>query len=493
MKYKYFLIIIIIILLFILLSSKNYSSIIIMKNNYFYIAILSFILIIFYVRNKRIENYITIENKNDLIKNTKEYIFINNKKDKFVVIVGEEFWFKQKMDNHKINDSIFLINTLSNYKNYNFIILKTPKYFIESIEKIGKDNIEYIFLFQDVISDSYLNNIKLTDIIYYCKNLEKRGIKFYPGIDNTNLFASKRYYKVFLQKMKYAALPHSIVLEVKKFNGKEDVENTILKLYQLSKDMLNKFDKIVIKKGYSYNEIQVLTIDKNVINNKDLFLKTIQKLDDKDFFCKKTNANKWEIGIDRYYIIQGFNKIVTEAKNEYRIFYINGKPMYVSWEDELPNQCTSDINNITNKFIYDIEDIDNSKIKLLNKDISSLYKLMNFNTELAKEIVKYSKKVYDDFLKYFWVNQKTKHPIVFRIDVTWAEDNIFLDEYSIELKKQNKKVRLYVNELEIDPTHYLYNSIFCKTNHQVNSQYIQEEIGKSIINYINKNKVTKVN
>jgi hypothetical protein len=466
-----------------------------MKNNYFYITIISFILIIFYIRNKIIENYITIENKIDLIKNTNEYILINNKKSKFVIIVGEEYWFKQKMDNHKIDDSYYLFNSIRKNKIYNYIILKTPRNFIKYVEKIGFNKIEYVFLFQDVISDSYLNNVKLDYIINYCKKMEKRGIYFYPGTDITNLFASKRYYQILIDKMKYAALPHTEVLKVGKFNGKEDIEYTILKLYQICKNMLNKFDKIVIKKGYSYNEIQVLILNRKIVNNKDLFLKNIKKLDCKKFFGEKTNANKWEIGIDRYYIIQGFNKVVTKAKNEYRIFFINGKATYVSWEDDLPNQCISDIKNITNKFVYDIKDVDDSKISLLNKNVPSLYKLEKFDTELAKDIIRFSKKVYNDFLKYFWINKITEHPIVFRIDVSWAEDNIFLDRYSTKLVKQNKIVRLYVNELEIDPTHYFYNSILCKTNNNINSQYIQEEIGKSIVDYINKNenKVIKIN
>jgi hypothetical protein len=450
------------------------------------------------LNNRTIENFLPIK-LNKSIKNANEYFFINNYRNKFIVIVGEEYWFKQRMnDNDHIDDSIFLINTLSNYNNYNFIILKTPAYFKKLIERFGKNNIEYIFLFQDVISDSWLNNMKLTDIIYYCKNLEKRGINFYPGIDITNLFASKRYYQILIDKMKYAALPHTEVLKVGKFNGKEDIKYTISKLYQICKNMLNKFDKIVIKKGYSYGGIQVIQIDKKIFNNKDLFLKNIQKLDNKNFFGKETNANNWEIGIDRYYIIQGFNEIVTDEINEYRIFFINGKATYVAWDDEIPNQCISDIKNIkdiNSKFIYDIKDIDKSQTNLLANDLQSLYDLGNNDIELTKEIIRFSKKVYNDFLKYFWINKTTEHPIVFRIDVSWAEDNIFLDRYSTKLVKQNKKVRLYVNELEIDPTHYFYNSIFCKTNNNINSQYIQEEIGKSIVDYINKNenKVIKIN
>ena len=63
--------------------------------------------------------------------------------------------------------------------------------------------------------------------------------------------------------------------------------------------MLRKFDKIIIKKGYSYEGKQVQFITKDIIKSKKKFMEKIRKLDNKKYFGVKTNASKWEIGIDR--------------------------------------------------------------------------------------------------------------------------------------------------------------------------------------------------
>ena len=468
-----------------------------MKKIYFSITIILF-LIFYFNMNRKIENYIlTTKNKltcknikdNDLkMYSTHDYILITPKKikKKFIVILGEEYWFQQILDNNmKIDDSIYLINSLKKDKRYNYLILKTPKKFIHYIEKIGKNNIGYVFLFQDIISDSYLNNMKLINIINYCKKLEKNNIIFYPGIEITNLFASKRYYKILLDKMNYSVLPGSIVLKVKNFKDNEDIEYTVVKLYKICQDLIKKFNKIIIKKGYSYNEVQVVVINKELLGNITKFTRKLLELDNKKFFGKKSDAKKWETNIDRYYIIQGYNKVIKDSKNEYRVFFINGEPSYISWNDETPNQCVSDVNNVKNKYVYQIKDI-YTNMKLLNSDASSLKKLEENDIEISKEIIKFSMKVFNDFLKYFWVNKPTKYPIIFRTDISWAEDNIFQDEHSVYLIKKNKKVRFYINELEIDPSHYFYNNLFCKTNKKINSKYIQEKVGKLIVNYITK-------
>jgi hypothetical protein len=251
--------------------------------------------------------------------------------------------------------------------------------------------------------------------------------------------------------------------------------------------MLLKFKKIIIKKGYSYNEEQVTVINNDVLTDFPYFKKRILELDKKNFFGVKTDAKKWEKNMDRYYIIQGFNKIITKSYNEYRVFFINGKPYYVAWDDETPIQCVSDMDK-SKINIYKIRKRTTLKqdYNLINTNKRSLKKIKKFNLEISNEIIKFSVKVFNDFLKYFWINKKTKYPILFRVDVSWAEDKLFQDKYSINLETLDKKIRLYVNELEIDPTNHLYSDMVCQTNYQINTKYIQKELGNLILNYIQK-------
>ena len=44
----------------------------------------------------------------------------------------------------------------------------------------------------------------------------------YPGIDNTLLFASKKYYDILSKKMPHTILPKSEVLHHKDYNGYKD-------------------------------------------------------------------------------------------------------------------------------------------------------------------------------------------------------------------------------------------------------------------------------
>jgi len=457
--------------------------------NIILIISLIFVYFIFIRKNNLIENYKSCKVEND------DYVLIrpNISNNKYVLILAEEFWFETTIVNKlKTSQIDYLLNKLQQESKYNFIIIKEPSNFIKTIDKIGKKNISFIFLFQDIISDSYLNNIPMKKIINYCKDLEKNNTIFYPGIEVTNMFASKKYYKILSEKISYSVLPHSITLKIKNFNNKNDIENTVLKLYNISKKMLLKFNKIIIKKGYSYNEEQVTVINNDIVNNLQKFTKRILDLDDKDFFDVKTDAKKWEKDMNRYYIIQGFNHVISKTKNEYRVFFINGIPYYVGWDDETPIQCVSDIDK-SKVNIYKIrkyktlEQVYN--YNLINTDTHTLKKLERFNLEIGNKIINFSIKVFDDFLKYFWKNKKTKYPILFRIDVSWAEDKLFQDKYSINLETLNKKIRLYVNELEIDPSTLLDNNMVCQTNDQINVKYIQKELGNLILNYIEKNKL----
>jgi hypothetical protein len=61
-----------------------------------------------------------------------------------------------------------------------------------------------------------------------------------------------------------------------------------------------------------------------------------------------------------------------------------------------------------------------------------------------------------------------------------------MDEHSIEVDGFDTPIRLYINEMEIDPTHFFFKNILCKKNKKINTKNIQIHMGRLINNYLNK-------
>lgn len=408
---------------------------------------------------------------------------------KNVIVLGEEYWFNVKTKMYDFVEAKYLLEQLENNNKFNYFILKNPGELLDKINELGEENIFAIFLFQDILSDSFLNKIPLYQMKKYIINLQKKhNIHVYPGIGVTDMFGSKKYYDILVSKMQYSALPHSRVVVMKKFNNNTDNKILLKKLHNESKMMLKTFEKIIIKKGYSYEGKQVQFIDRNTINDMKLFTEKIEKLDKKKYFGVKTDASIWENNIDRYYILQGNNNVIKEASNEYRVYFFNGKAKYMAWADNVPNQCTDDVEIYSDdEFSYKPKDIVNDKgYKILNTKKENIEILNSFNPALGTEILRFAKKVYTDFLKYFWHDKPTEHPIMFRVDISYADDKIFMDNHSIMVDGFKKPLRLYINEMEIDPTNYFYNNILCKKNKDINAKNIQIHMGKLINNYLKK-------
>jgi hypothetical protein len=219
-------------------------------------------------------------------------------------------------------------------------------------------------------------------------------------------------------------------------------------MYKVVEKLFKIFQKIVIKKGYSYEAKQVKIFNRdNIVDFYD-FRHKVRTLNYKEFWGKKINAINMDKGIDRYYIIQGFNKIVTKRKNEYRVFFHNGRAKYIAHGDKIPNYC------------------------LTNKE----------NSDLLVKIIKFAKKLFKDYIKIVWTQDRL--PILFRIDVSYAIDPEFQDEYSIKIDGFDTPVRIYANELEIDPTSFFYNRFICTNDETFTSQKIQENLAKYLNKYI---------
>jgi|SaaInlStandDraft_5_1057022.scaffolds.fasta_scaffold00718_18 hypothetical protein len=392
--------------------------------------------------------------------------------DKKILILGEEYWFESTRAREDYKDADFLLDELSKSKNaHRIILLKTPAKLIKKIKEIGKTNISAIFMFHDVLSDSFTNNITINNMKKFIKRLQnKYNIHIYPGINVTNTFGSKKYYKTLIDKKKlnYAALPNSLVYMCKNYNKSKDDE-IVKNLYEKTQIMFQKFNKIIIKKGYSYEGKQVKIIKKNITFKE--FKEIIEQLNFKKFWGNETDSRLWEKNINRYYILQGYNRIIRNSLNEFRVFFLNGKAVYIVFDDDIDNVCINDMRTQD-----DTISINNSQKK---EDFQQ-----TINVPLAKEIVRFAKKIFQDYKPYFW--KKEEEPILFRTDISFAIADEFQDEHSIVVEGFNKPVRIYVNELEIDPTSFFYNRMICKKRKTVDNESVERTMGRLINNYIEK-------
>ena len=108
--------------------------------------------------------------------------------------------------------------------------------------------------------------------------------------------------------------------------------------------------------------------------------------------------------------------------------------------------------------------------------------MKHIETELVKHIIHFAKKLFIDYIKIIW--KENRLPILFRVDVTYATDPEFQDRYSIKVDGFDNMIRLYANEMEIDPTSFYYNKFICKDDISFSSEKIQNNIAKYINKYI---------
>ena len=226
-----------------------------------------------------------------------------------IIILGEEYWFGHP-DNKTFQPADILLKYLIKHKDnrFNYILLKNPGELVTTINKI--QNIKAIFLFQDVISDSYLNNMNIYEIKKYLYDLKNKGIYIYPPIEVIDTFASKKYNIMLNNNFIYATLPKTKIVKITNYNSKKE-EDVLKILWENTEEMFKDFNKIVIKKGYSYEGKQVKIFSQLTNTNYDEFKTNAMKLNFKRFWNRGTNAIYIDKGSDRYYILQGYNKDIT--------------------------------------------------------------------------------------------------------------------------------------------------------------------------------------
>ena len=103
---------------------------------------------------------------------------------KYIIILGEEYWFEQQSNPKLFVEASYLLERLKKRRDrrFEYIILSNPHQLLNTISKIGNENIRGLFLFQDVLSDANLNGFTIFEMKKYLYNLKNNGIYIYPPI-----------------------------------------------------------------------------------------------------------------------------------------------------------------------------------------------------------------------------------------------------------------------------------------------------------------------
>lgn len=338
-----------------------------------------------------------------------------------LVIVIERFSFKEKY--------VFTNYFYNKIKERGLKIIKveTPKDIINVIEE-NKNNIYGVYLFQDCICDSYLYDKSMLFAYDYFICLEKYNIKVFPDIYMQYLFSSKKYNVDFEKNYPQYSLPHTETLVFENFNSKTDiVKFREITIKCIKKMYDNNIKHIFLKKGFSYESksvVKLLLTD--FVSDEQQINECLVKLERVNNWKLELEISKYEDGLNRILIIQPYNKIVENRKNEFRCFFINGK--FVNFfvnGDQRRNGGYISLPHIR----YDNEDNNHRYMKW------------------------FAYNVYNNYIK----KQTSKEPSIIRIDLSYAIDE-FLDKYSVTIN--GEKRRYYVNEIENQPSFYFgYNFI----------------------------------
>lgn len=306
------------------------------------------------------------------------------------------------------------------------ITVRTYAKVLPLIEK-HKSNLYGVYFFQDLITDSYLFNFTIGEMLTYMKQLEDTGIKVFPNLQLTNWVSSKAYMADLPTKFNF---PHTHTLILSPETDVMPQLTEILKTLPVP--------KIIIKKGYSYEAMSIAKLTMPISPTK--LARLISKMDWIENYDETINMKHYEKGCDRIYIVQPWNRVITKHKKEYRLFFVDGKPMdFFSHGYGIEHTC-----------LHEKEDMHSHHLKKLGQE------------------------VLDEFIKPF-----SPHlPAVVRIDMSYTKDPKLQDKYSVQTP--TGLVRYGVNEIEIQPTFFFDLPMSCGSSTKLYQRLVFDALKKEI-------------
>jgi hypothetical protein len=326
----------------------------------------------------------------------------------------------------------------------------TPPQLELTKETREKQKVDLLLNFEDLFIDKsvprFFSGMSLADAYAFYKRLQANGTVIYPPPD-FSYYTNSKTYSVDLHdapENEEFVLPHSKTF-LFSYSGKsgKSVDQTRKEMLTYFKTVHEKTDYVIVKNGFSADMTDVyLVLSQKAASEKEL-PKEIERAfpEDKRFVMNENISDLIHIytdfirenHVDLVVIAEPYNKIVSNRKNEYRMWYLEGK--FVDY------------------FCFGIERDDKGKIKLIDNIT------YNSKNEIHFQLKKLTDKLYQTILKNVRaiLNDDEFVPVAMRFDMSYARDAIFMDKYAVEInhKEEKGKVRFYCNEVEnMDGTFY---------------------------------------
>lgn len=311
-----------------------------------------------------------------------------------------------------------------------------------------KQKVDLLLNFEDLFIDKsvphFFSGMNIANAYAFYKKMQSEGTVIYPPPD-FSYYTNSKTYSVDLHdapENEEFVLPRSKTF-LFSYSGNPSINQTRKEILAYFKDVQEKTDYVIVKNGFSADMTDVyLVITQKAASEKEL-PKEIEKAfpQDKRFVMNENVSDLMDIytdfirenNVDLVVIAEPYNKIVSNRKNEYRMWYLGGK--FVDY------------------FCFGIERDDKNKIKMIDNIV------YNSKNEIHFQLKKLTDKLYQVILKNIRSLLKDDDfvPVAMRFDMSYATDAMFIDKYAVEInqKGQKGKFRFYCNEVEnMDGTFY---------------------------------------
>jgi hypothetical protein len=328
----------------------------------------------------------------------------------------------------------------------------TPQLEIITKETREKLKVDLLLNFEDLFIDKsvprFFSGMNIANAYAFYKKMQSNGTVIYPPPEFSYYTNSKTYsVDLHAPENEEFVLPHSKTF-LFSYSGNPSINQTRKEMLAYFKNVQEKTDYIIVKNGFSADMTDVYLVMTQKAASENELPKEIEKAfpPDKIFVINENVTDLIDIytdfirenNVDLVVIAEPYNKIVSNRKNEYRMWYLGGK--FVDY------------------FCFGIERDDKNKIKMIDNLV------YNSKNEIHFQLKKLTDKLYQVVLKNVRaiLNDDEFVPVAMRFDMSYATDAMFIDKYAVEInqKGQKGKVRFYCNEVEnMDGTFYTNISV----------------------------------
>jgi len=284
------------------------------------------------------------------------------------------------------------------------------------IEKNKKRKIDLLLNFEDLFIDKsaphFFSGMNLSQAFAFYKNLESKGTVMYPPADFVYYTNSKMYSADLHSSPEYAefVLPKSKTF-LFPYHNNSAFNQTWREMTTYFKRMQDETDYIVVKSGFSADMNDVYLVITPKAESEQQFPKELERAfpEDKRFTLSENISELREFifdfirenNVDLVVIAEPYNKIVSQRKNEYRMWYLGGK--FVDY------------------FCFGIERDEHQKIKLIDNQA------YNQKNEIHAQLKTLADKLYSVILQKIrsFLKNDDFVPVAMRFDMSYATDPLF--------------------------------------------------------------------